>query len=238
MKIMAVDSSTASATCAIVDEGKLLGEVIYNDKKQHSVVLMNQIDLLLKNLNLSITDIDGFGVSLGPGSFTGLRIGMATIKGLSQGTNKPLKAISSLDALAYNLAYTEGIICPILDALRENVFTCLYKFENNKLVSLMDVSHYNIDELIDYINTNYTKKKITFIGDGVAKYKDTLSSKMNNISFAPIHLNTVRASSLAELALEELKNGNEDDLFTISPIYLRKSQAEREYAKKHGELNV
>ncbi len=238
MKILAVDSSTASATCAIVDEGKLLGEVIYNDKKQHSIVLMNQIDLLLKNLNLSINDIDGFGVSLGPGSFTGLRIGMATIKGLAQGTNKPLKAISSLDVLAYNLAFTDGIICPILDALRENVFTCLYKFEDNKLVNLMDVSHYNINDLIDYINNNYENERVTFIGDGTIKYRDTLSSKMNNISFAPIHLNTVRASSLAEIALEKLKNGQEDDLFTISPIYLRKSQAEREYEKKHGELNV
>ena len=118
MKILSIDSSTECASCAVLEDSKLLGEINFNNKKQHSIILMPMVDNLLKNLQLSVTDLDGFVVSKGPGSFTGLRIGMSMIKGLSQGTKKPFVSVSSLDALAYNMAYSQGIVCPILDALR------------------------------------------------------------------------------------------------------------------------
>jgi universal bacterial protein YeaZ len=130
MKILSLDSSTESATCSVLSEEKLYGEITFNYKKQHSVILMPMIDNLLKNIHMDINSLDGFVVSKGPGSFTGLRIGAAVIKGLSQGSGKPFSAVSSLDALAYNLAYTSGIICPILNALRGNVYTVLYKFQD------------------------------------------------------------------------------------------------------------
>lgn len=235
MKILSLDSATESASCALLDDEKLLGEITFNYKKQHSVITMPMIDSLLKNTGTNIDSIDGFVVSKGPGSFTGLRIGMATIKGLSQGLNKPLISISSLDALAYNLAFSEGIICPIMDALRNNVYTALYKFEKNKLVRVSDYMAIHIDELLEELKKY--DSKIIFIGDGTYKFKNYLAEKMEgfNISFAPTNLNLVKASSLGELGLNYLKNKEDENIFSMAPIYLRKSQAEREYEEKHGE---
>lgn len=233
MKVLSIDSSTASATCAILEDNKLLGEITFNYKKQHSIILMPIIDELLKNTNSELDSIDGFVVSKGPGSFTGLRIGMAVIKGLAQGTNKPFISISTLDALAYNLAFTEGIICPILDALRNNVYTALYKFENQKLCRISDYMVISVDDLIS--NFNDETAPITFIGDAVPKFKEKLSIELENVRFSPIHLNIAKASSLGELGLINLKEGHEDDLYLSSPIYLRKSQAEREYEQRNAQ---
>lgn len=232
MIVLSVDSATESASCAVIDSSRLLGEITINNKKQHSTILMPMVDNLLKNLQLSINDIDGFIVSKGPGSFTGLRIGMSMIKGLSQGTNKPFVSVSSLDALAYNMAYTNGIICPILDALRDNVYTAAYSFDNEKLNRLTDYIALHIDELI--IRLKEYNMPVTFIGDAVYKFKEKLQSSFESISFAPSHLNLVRASSLGEIGVKLLSDGVKDDLYTSAPIYLRKPQAEREYEMKTG----
>ncbi|WP_111921487.1 tRNA (adenosine(37)-N6)-threonylcarbamoyltransferase complex dimerization subunit type 1 TsaB, partial [Clostridium cochlearium] len=176
MKILSVDSATESATCAVLDDNKLLGEITFNYKKQHSVILMSIIDFLLNNLSLTIKDIDGFVISKGPGSFTGLRIGAATIKGLSQGSKKPFVAISSLDALANNMAYTEGIICPILDALRNNVYTALYEYKNDNLKRITDISIKSIDDLIEALSE--FDCNITFIGDALPKLQDTIKDAL------------------------------------------------------------
>jgi tRNA threonylcarbamoyl adenosine modification protein YeaZ len=230
MIVLSIDSSTESASCAILDDQKLLGEISFNNKKQHSVILMPLVDNLLKGLQLSIKDVDGFVVSKGPGSFTGLRIGMSMVKGLSQGTKKPFVSVSSLDALAYNMAYTEGIICPIMDALRDNVYTALYSFENGNLVRTSEYLAVHIDELINLLKEHTSP--VTFIGDGVYKFRERLLESGTNISFAPAHLNLVRASSLGDLGIKLLLEGSFDDLYTSSPIYLRKPQAEREYESK------
>lgn len=232
MIVLSIDSATEAASCAVFEDDKLLGEITYNFKKQHSVILMPLVDNLLKNLQLDLKDIDGFVVSKGPGSFTGLRIGMSMIKGLSQGTKKPFVSVSSLDALAYNMAYTSGIICPIIDALRDNVYTALYKFEDNNLVMDTDYNVINIDELISLLNEK--QQPVCFIGDAVPKFKARIIESLAEVSFAPPHLNLVRASSLGELGLKLLTQGIEDNLYTSAPIYLRKSQAEREYDKKMG----
>ena len=116
MRILSIDSASKVATAALLDENNLIAEYTLNNKMEHSTLIMDMVDKLLKDSNLSIDDIDGFVVSKGPGSFTGLRIGMATIKGLSFGSNKPYISISSLDALAYSLISFDGIICPIMDA--------------------------------------------------------------------------------------------------------------------------
>lgn len=230
MKVLSLDTATECAACAVLDDDRLLGEINFNYKKQHSVVLMSMIDNLLNNLNLNINSLDGFIVSKGPGSFTGLRIGVSTIKGLSQGTGKPFVGVSSLDALAYNLAYTNGIICPILDALRDNVYTALYKFEDNNLKVISNHMITSIDDLISKLNE--MNEQVCFIGDAVPKFREKLISNIKNISFAPTHLNLAKASSLGELGLKLLKADVHDDLYTFAPFYLRKSQAEREYEKK------
>lgn len=232
MIVLSIDSATESASCAVLDNEKLLGEVSLNNKKQHSVVLMPLVDNLLKNLKLTIKDIDGFVVSKGPGSFTGLRIGMSMVKGLSQGSSKPFVSVSSLDALAYNMAYTEGIICPILDALRDNVYTALYSFKNGTLIRNTDYMILHIDELVDLLRKQC--EVVTFLGDASDKFRTKLQESLEKALFAPKHLNIVRASSLGELGLKLLEEGIYDDLYTSAPIYLRKPQAEREYDKRMG----
>jgi len=235
MKILSLDSATESATCAVLEDDRLLGEITFNYEKQHSVILMPIIDTLLKSLKLTINSLDGFVVSKGPGSFTGLRIGTATIKGLSQGTGKPFVGVSSLDALAYNLAYTSGIICPILDALRGNVYTALYKFVDTKLNIISEYMVISIDDLISLLNKQ--GQSVCFIGDAVPKFKERLSTDLKDSKFAPTHLNLVKSSSLGELGLNLLKSGVSDDLYTFAPFYLRKSQAEREYEKKMESIS-
>lgn len=234
MIVLAVDSSSNSATVALVRDDKLIGEISLNDKKQHSILLMPMIDNLLKYNDLTIDNIDGFVVSKGPGSFTGLRIGMATIKGLSMGSGKPAISVSNLDGLANNVKYFDGIICPIMDALRGNVYSSLYKSTDDKLQNLTDYMVISIEELIEKLLA--MDDKVIFIGDGTEKYADVLKAKLPRCVIAPNHLNFARASSLGEIGIELLKNGVQDDLNTSSPFYLRKPQAERELEEKMNRL--
>ncbi|WP_416175547.1 tRNA (adenosine(37)-N6)-threonylcarbamoyltransferase complex dimerization subunit type 1 TsaB [Clostridium sp.] len=231
MNILSLDSSTESATCSVISEDKLYGEITFNYKKQHSKVLMPMVDELLKNINMDINSIDGFVVSKGPGSFTGLRIGAALIKGLSQGTGKPFVGVSSLDALAYGLSYTSGVICPIIDALRGNVYTALYRFEKSTLIKTSDYMIISVKELVDKLNK--TGDRVCFVGDALKKHKNYISENIQTEHiFAPISLNIVKASSLGELGIKLMKNNIYDDIYNFAPFYLRKSQAEREYEKK------
>lgn len=241
MIILSIDSSSKVATAALMKDSKLLGEITLNDKKEHSVILISIIENLLNANNLNIGNIDGYVISKGPGSFTGLRIGMATIKGLSFGSNKPYVSISSLDALALSVSNFDGIICPIIDALRNSVYTTLYKghstnFNSNdrsvlptKLEKISDYSALELKELVEIIKAK--KEKVIFIGDGVDKYKDYLIENCPNCYFPPNHLNLVRASSLGEIGSILLKNGSFDDP-NSTPFYLKKSQAEREYEQR------
>lgn len=240
MITLSIDSSSKAATVALMKDERILGEITLNDKKEHSVVLMSMIENLLNANNLSLDDIDGYVVSKGPGSFTGLRIGMATIKGLSFGSNKPYVSVSSLDALALSVSNFDGIICPIMDALRNSVYTALYRghyasYSSSEanlpvtLEKLLDYSALDLNELVDIIKSK--KEKVIFIGDGVDKYKDYLIENCPNCYFPPNHLNLVRASSLGELGSILLKNGEFDDP-NSTPFYLKKSQAEREYEQR------
>ncbi|MFR5265826.1 tRNA (adenosine(37)-N6)-threonylcarbamoyltransferase complex dimerization subunit type 1 TsaB [Clostridium sp.] len=232
MIILSVDSSSSTATCALVKEDKILGEINLNDKKEHSVILMDLIDSLLSRCNLTLDDVDGFAISEGPGSFTGLRIGMATIKGLAFGSNKPCLAISTLDTLAYNVINFNGIICPIMDALRGNVYTNLYKNNNEKLEAISEANCLSIEELVSILKEK--NEPIIFLGDGLVKHKDYLLENLNNLSFAPLNSNYPKASSLGELALQLFNSGETQELNKIAPVYLRKSQAEREYEARMG----
>lgn len=227
MLVLSVDSSSSTATCALVKDDEILGEINLNNKKQHSVILMNLIDTLLKEYDIEINSLDGFVISRGPGSFTGLRIGMATLKGLAFGSNKPLTSVSTLDALAYNVVSFNGIICPIMDALRENVYTCFYKAENNSLVPLIEENCLSINELVDILKEK--NLPIIFVGDGVSKHKEYLKESLPNCFFAANHSNFPKASSVGELGIKKIIDGVVEDLNSINPIYLRKSQAEREY---------
>ena len=229
MIVLSMDSSSLVTTVALLKDEHLLGEFTLNFKREHSVILMEKIEMLLKDCNIDISEVDGFVVSKGPGSFTGLRIGMATVKGLSMGSNKPYLSISSLDALAYSLVNFDGIICPIIDALRDSVFTCMYKSSNGELSKIIDYSALSLDELVEVLQQK--DEPVIFTGDGVYKYKEYLLEKLPNAKFAPNHLSVVRASALGELGMELLRKGQYDDMKS-SPLYLKKPQAERELEQR------
>lgn len=229
MIVLSIDSSSLVTTVALLKDEHVLGEYTLNFKREHSVILMEKVEMLLKDCEIDINDVDGFVVSKGPGSFTGLRIGMATVKGLSMGSNKPYVSISSLDALANSLLTFDGIICPIMDALRDSVYTCLYKNVDGKLTKLIDYSALSLNELAELLNKK--GENVIFTGDGVSKHKEFLSPNVNNAIFAPTHLSIIRASSLGEIGMIELKAGNADCI-NSSPLYLKKPQAERELEQR------
>lgn len=231
--VLALDTSSEVASAAVADEKKIQGEIILNLNKQHSMVLIPMIDDLLSSLGVDIGDMDAIACASGPGSFTGLRIGAATAKGLCHGAEKSLIGIPTLDGLAFNMAHSKGIICPIIDALRNNVYTALYRWEGNILKKLEDYMAVSIEELIEKIKT-YGDDAV-FVGDGVFVHRGRLEEGLGGrAAFAPQHLVLQRASSLACLALERLKKGDVDSYMDFVPFYLRKSQAEREYDKAHG----
>ncbi|MDY6011942.1 tRNA (adenosine(37)-N6)-threonylcarbamoyltransferase complex dimerization subunit type 1 TsaB [Clostridium sp.] len=238
MLVLSVDSSSKCATAALIKDDLLLAEYTLNNKREHSVLLMGIIQKLLDDSGITIDDVDGFVVSKGPGSFTGLRIGMATIKGLSFGSNKPYVSVSTLEGLAFSVSSFDGIICPIMDALRENVYTAIYRSKNGKLETIVDCTSMELSELKEKLNE--LGEKVMFTGDGVYKHKDYLIENIENASFAPIHLNTVRASQIGEIGLNLLKNGIKDD-DNSSPLYLKQPQAVRELEKRlqmnNGESN-
>ena len=138
MKLLALDSSSIVATVAVVDQDKVIGEMIINHKKNHSQKLMPLLRQLLDEVEIKFKDIDAFGVSIGPGSFTGIRIGLSAMKALAHIDNKPLIGVSTLEGLAFNLPNSKGIICPILDAQREQIYTGLYKWEDNQMFSIVE----------------------------------------------------------------------------------------------------
>jgi len=223
MNILAMDTSSLTATVAVLTDEKLLGEFSVSNKLTHSQTIMPMTDTLLKTASMKISDIDVFAVSVGPGSFTGLRIGMATAKTFAQALNKPIIGISSLEAVAQNFSFTDDIICPIMDARRNEVYNALYK-NGRETVSPRAL---HIDELLDELRD----ENVIFAGDGVLIHRDRIL-KNKNWCIAPEHLILPKASSLAFAALKRAQNNDYDDLYNLDPIYLRKCQAEREREEK------
>ena len=230
MKILAIDTSTVVASVCIIEDEKILGEININYKQNHSTIIMPLIDELLAKLDLDIQDIDCFAVAKGPGSFTGLRIGVATIKAMAQASNNPIVAISTLEAMAYNIFDTSRYIVPIIDAKSERIFSGIYKFEEDKLEVVLEDSPLTILELIEYIESNDINP--IFLGDGATVYKDLLSSKFSRECFAPSNLNIQKASSLASLAIDYFKAGKVISYRELEIEYLRKPQAQRELEER------
>ncbi|MGF7059820.1 tRNA (adenosine(37)-N6)-threonylcarbamoyltransferase complex dimerization subunit type 1 TsaB [Brassicibacter mesophilus] len=237
MKVLAIDTSSIVATCAILDDDKLLAEYILNQKMTHSQTIMPMIKEMLDSCNLKPEDIDVYAAAQGPGSFTGLRIGIATIKGLAHATNKSVIGVPTLDALAFNLPFSEGIVVPIMDARRDRVFTGIYKWSSGGLCMLMEQSVLEVDELIQILKER--SENIVFNGDGTLVYKDRLIKELGDRAiFAPKSTNMARAASVAELAMAKATEGNTDDLFDLAPNYLRESQAQREYNNRNSCCGV
>ncbi|NJD04255.1 MAG: tRNA (adenosine(37)-N6)-threonylcarbamoyltransferase complex dimerization subunit type 1 TsaB [Ruminiclostridium sp.] len=234
MRILAVDTSSAVAAVAIMNERELLGEFILNHKKTHSQKLIPMIDVIMKNLELSPEDIDVYAASSGPGSFTGLRIGITTIKAMAFAAKKPVVSVPALDALAYNVPNTGALVCPMMDARNNQVYTALYKFEKGMQVNISEYMGVPVQELVQIIRGK--NSDVLIIGDGVLIHKEYLKSELGpRCHFPPQYLLQQRASSVAQLALNKAAEGKLENCFDMVPFYLRKSQAERELEKKRQE---
>lgn len=233
MRILAIDSSGLVATVAVVEEeneiSKTIAEYTINYKKTHSQTLLPMLDEIVKMTDMNLDTIDAIAVAGGPGSFTGLRIGSATAKGLGLALKKPLIHIPTVDGLAYNLCYTDRIICPIMDARRNQVYTGIYQMDGDKLQVLEAQMAVEIDELAKKLCTY--GKPVIFLGDGVPVHKDRLEKELMtnyDIAFAPTHMNQQRAAAVGMLGIQYYKEGKTETAMEHKPDYLRVSQAERE----------
>ena len=231
MKVLAIDSSGLTATVALVDENVTIASYTMNHKKTHSITLLPMIDEILKMAEMQPDEVDGIVVSGGPGSFTGLRIGTATAKGLGLALDKPLIHIPSVEGLAYQVYGFEGLICPIMDARRNQVYTGWYTFvrEREKLSFkvIKEQLALPIEDLMSELNGQ--EKHVMFLGDGVSVHKEQLESKMEvPIFFAPPFLNRQNAAAIGTLGIQYLKEGRQVSASAYRPEYLRVAQAERE----------
>lgn len=231
MKVLAIDTSTMVAAVAVKENNMLIGEYILNSGRTHSEKLMPIIMELMSGIGLTPHDIDLFAVSLGPGSFTGLRIGIVTIKALAYAMKKPVVGIPTLDALAYNIPESDKLICPMIDARNMQVYTAVYSWDQGLFSKISDYMAVPINELIEKLIE--MGRQCIFVGDAVLKHKDLLMTELKDKAFfAPDNLLLQRASSVAELGLLRYLDGQYDDPFKLVPFYLRKSQAERFYDQK------
>ncbi len=232
MKILAFDSSGLVASVAIVQDDNLIAEYTTNYKKTHSQTLLPMLDEVVRMTETDKKSFDLLAVAAGPGSFTGLRIGSATVKGLALAWDIPVVAVPTLEALAYNAWGSRRIICPIMDARRRQVYTGLYRFDkDDKMEVLMNQVPMDIDELIEVLGDR--GEEVLFVGDGIDVYADTIRQKMTvPFSFAPAHMNKQRAGSVAVAAKKRYEEGIYTSGDDFVPEYLRQSQAERERAER------
>lgn len=229
MKILALDSSGLVASVAYLEDEVIKGVLSVNYQKTHSQTLLPMLDELVKTLNIDLNGIDYIAVSNGPGSFTGLRIGVATVKGLGLSIKKQIVGVSTLEALALNWQGVEGIVCPIMDARRNQVYTAAYKYTDNLPQSdeIIGPSSMEIDELVSKLDE--LGLKVFFTGDGVPVYKEYIEKNLK-VPFAfPTASNGYQnAANVAILGEYYAKKGEAVDAALLSPVYLRKPQAERE----------
>ena len=232
MKVLAIESSAVTASVAIMTEDTLIAEYTINYKKTHSQTLLPMIDEICRMTETDVSDIDIVAVSDGPGSFTGLRIGAATGKGIALAKNKPMVAVPTLEAMAYNLIGDDRLICPVMDARRKHLYTALYRFNhNNELECLMDKSLLSYEEFCGKLNgmKDDIHTDIIFTGDGIDVARDYFDEELTcDYNYAPAHLRSQKAGSVAMAALDMYKAGEVTDAAHLSPDYLRPSQAERE----------
>ncbi|HHX94927.1 MAG TPA: tRNA (adenosine(37)-N6)-threonylcarbamoyltransferase complex dimerization subunit type 1 TsaB [Clostridia bacterium] len=232
MLVLALDSATNVASCAVVKEDNILVEFTLNTSKTHSERLMPLLSQALDYADLTLEEIDGFSVSIGPGSFTGLRIGLATIKALAFFTQKPLVGISTLDGLAANLAHASGLICPILTARRNELYSALYLNSPGGQERISEYMVISPEKLVSFF-AKLRPEEITFLGDGTSMLPNNLQDVLGPGCVTASELDCLaRAASIGFLGLKRLKKGEHDDINSLSPFYIKASAAEDRLRQK------
>lgn len=223
MKILALETATIAGSIAIVDDGYgLVSEVRVNLKIAHAERLMPSIQWILNASRVAVDEIDAFAISIGPGSFTGLRIGLSTAKGLSYAAKKPIVPVPTLDAFARTLPYCTYMVCPMFDARKSQVYAALYTWEKNACRKVMAERAVDLHTLLTDIH-----EPVVFLGDGAKLYRQQILDALGDRAvFAPESRMSPSASSVAEIALEKMKQGESADPVRLTPLYIRKSGAE------------
>lgn len=237
MKILALDSSGLVASVAVVEDDVMLAEYTMNYKKTHSQTLMPMLNEVKNMIELDLNSLDAIAVAAGPGSFTGLRIGSATVKGLGLALKKPIVEVPTLEGLAYNLCGTDHLVCPLMDARRNQVYTGIYEFTATEdfwsMKTVQEQCAVDVTEIIE--SCNQLNRPVIFLGDGVPVYRQQIAHLCKvPYTFAPAGMNRQRAASIGALGVLYAKEGRMVDAAAHEPEYLRKSQAEREREEKNG----
>lgn len=232
MNILALDSTAEVCTVALCSDERLVAEMTVNTGNTHSQTLLPIVEQVLKITETSLDDVDLFACSTGPGSFTGVRIGVSTLKGLAYGRNKPCVSVSTLDALAYNLIGFDGIVCPVMNARRSQVYNALYECRGGKLTRLCPDRAIAIEELDRELAEKFPDERIYLCGDGYAITERGF--KATSVFHVPERLRYASGYSVAACALDRFGMGQALTDATIVPIYLRPSQAERERNERLG----
>jgi len=232
LKILGIDTSTKFCNLGLIEDEDILIEYTINGlKKKHSSILVPAIKDLLKTIDLKMEEINGIAVSIGPGSFTGLRIGLGVAKGLSYACSLPLLGIPTLEAMAFSLREIPYLICPVLESKKDEIYDVVFR-GGDSLYRVMDYKCEDIQSLL--VRLSPLKEKIIFLGDGIKNYRGIIKEKIGKDAlFIDSQLNLPVATNIAFLGLNKLKKGEEDDIPTLSPFYLRKSEAEIVWEKKH-----
>jgi len=221
MKLLTIDTSTSACSAAITDGERLVGEYLLAGGPALSSRLFDCIDSLLAECRLSLGDMDGFGVALGPGAFTGLRVGLGAVKGMALATGKPIAGFSSLAMLALNVPMADRLVCPLFDARKDEVYAGFYRFGESLRASAPDAVLSPAD-----LPARITEPAL-FLGDGAVRYRDQIAASLGRLAvFAPSYAHTPRAAHGATLALAMLHRGERISAASLLPAYIRASEAE------------
>lgn len=235
MLILSIDSTAKESSAALFRDGRLIGEINLNSGYTHSESLLPSVEFLLNSSKLSPSDVDVFAAAVGPGSFTGVRIGAATVKGLAFGRGSCCAAVSTLEALALNTSELGGISVPVMDARRGQVYTAVFDCRGDIPIRLTEDSAMSVSELGKLLaETDLGGADIYFVGDGYDIVMRELSDKVENVRATPAVMRTHSAASVAKVAQKMADKGLLVNDVSLSPCYLRLSQAEREYNEKHN----
>ena len=232
MKILSVDTSATAASVAVAEENKLIGEFSINTALTHSQTLIPMIDELLKNTGLSVNDIDAVAVNAGPGSFTGVRIGVAAVKGIAFPKNLPCVSVSTLESMAYNMLGNDCIVCSVMDARCSQVYNALFRVSGCSVTRMTDDRALSLTDL--KLELQNIREKVVLVGDGAVLCSKFLGEELENIMLAPFNNRIQTASSVAYAAFEKINNGETVKADELMPVYLRLPQAQRELNKKLG----
>lgn len=230
MYILGIETSTMTGSVAILKEDRVLAEYTLHTPQTHTERLLHTIHQTLQAVSLSVRDLDGIAVSAGPGSFTGLRIGVTTAKSIAYSIRKPVAAIPSLDALASQYLFCNTLICPMIDARKKEVYAAFYR---NSGAQVQRLSEYAVVQPEDFVRE--ITEPALFLGDGVFPYRPVIERLLGEqaIFADPVHL-LPRGSCIAKLGYDRFKRGEQDDCFALTPVYLRKSEAEIHWEQRHG----